>query len=317
MNEEVRIPVYLVTGFLESGKTSFLNFTIAEDYFQIEEPTLLIVTEEGIESYDKEELKKYNTYLEVLEEKEELTPEKLVEFEKKYNPDRVIFEYNPFWGVADFENLAWPDGWGIVQEIVMVDASCFQIYMQNMKSMFIEMATNADMITFNRCTPDLPLANFRRSIKVVNPGCEVLFEDENREITDIFEDSVPYDLTADVVKIEDEDYGIFYVDAGEEEEKYTGKIVSFKGKVLKSKDKQAKYFVAGRKAMTCCADDTAFIGYICYWDEAPALKMGSWVTVEAEVKYEYCKMYGDEGPVLYVRKVEAAEKPVNEMVYFT
>lgn len=78
-----------------------------------------------------------------------------------------------------------PRGWGIVQEIVTVDASCFQIYMQNMKSVFMEMAKNADMVMFNRCRPEDPLPSFRRSIKVVNQACDVLFENEEGEIDNI------------------------------------------------------------------------------------------------------------------------------------
>ena len=41
--DEIRVPIYLMTGFLESGKTSFLNFTIGQDYFYIEGRTLLIL----------------------------------------------------------------------------------------------------------------------------------------------------------------------------------------------------------------------------------------------------------------------------------
>ena len=315
--DEVRVPMYLISGFLESGKTTFLKFTISEDYFQIEEPTLLIVCEQGLEEYDEKELLKYKTVMAVIEEQKDLTPQKLVELERKYRPSRVVVEYNPFWSVAAFEAMEMPEGWEIVQEIVMVDASCFQVYMQNMKSLFVEMARNADMVTFNRCTNDLPLANFRRSIKVVNPGCEVLFEDNDRELTDVFEDSVPYDLNADVINIDDVDYGIFYVDAEENKDRYNGRTVSLKGRVLKSKKPDADFFVAGRKAMTCCADDTAFIGYVCKYKDSPRLKTGDWVKVEAKIKYKNLKIYGGEGPVLYVTKLENTEAPEHELVYFT
>lgn len=51
--DEITVPIYLMAGFLESGKTSFLNFTIEQDYFQIDGPTLLILCEEGEEEFDK------------------------------------------------------------------------------------------------------------------------------------------------------------------------------------------------------------------------------------------------------------------------
>ena len=72
--DEVEIPIYLITGFLESGKTSFINFTVAQDYFQIDGPTLLITTEEGEVEYDEKELLKHNTVLEIVEGPEQIPP---------------------------------------------------------------------------------------------------------------------------------------------------------------------------------------------------------------------------------------------------
>ena len=170
---------------------------------------------------------------------------------------------------------------------------------------------------FNRCTKELPLANFRRSIKVVNPACEILFEDSEGELTDIFEDSVPYDLNADVIEVDDVDYGIFYVDLGDHPERYEGKTVRFKGMVLKSRDVGADFFVPGRMAMTCCADDTTFIGYICKSKNAARLPMGSWVEVTASVEYKYVPVYHEEGPVFRAKSIKSAQPPESELVYFT
>lgn len=314
--DEIEIPIYLITGFLESGKTTFINFTVAQDYFQIDEPTLLITTEEGEVEYDEKELLKYNTVLEVVESQEQFTTEYLKKLKRRYNPERVILEYNPLWSVKKLEEMEMPKGWGIVQEIVTVDASCFQIYMQNMKSLFMEMSLHADMVMFNRCRPQDPLASFRRSIKVVNPACDVLFEDEEGEISNIFEDEMPYDLSADIIDIEDVDYGIFYVDMEDHPERYRGKTVRFKGRVLKSENAKAEFFVPGRMAMTCCADDTTFIGYICEFPKAKSLLMGQWVEVTAIVDWKYMEQYEGEGPVLKAKEVKPVQKPENDLVYF-
>ena len=314
--DEIEIPIYLITGFLESGKTTFINFTVAQDYFQIDEPTLLITTEEGEVEYDEKELLKYNTVLEVVESQEQFTPEYLKKLKRRYNPERVILEYNPLWSVKKLEEMEMPRGWGIVQEIVTVDASCFQIYMQNMKSIFMEMSLHADMVMFNRCRPQDPLASFRRSIKVVDPACDVLFEDEEGEISNIFEDSMPYDLDADIIDIEDADYGIFYVDMEDHPQRYRGKTVRFKGRVLKSENANAKFFVPGRMAMTCCADDTTFIGYICEFPKAKSLLMGQWVEVTAVVDWKYMEQYEGEGPVLIAKDIKSVQRPEVDLVYF-
>lgn len=316
LDEEVRVAVYVVTGFLESGKTTFLNYTMRQDYFQIPDTTLVITTEEGEEEYDKEELKKYNTAVEVIEEEEDLNFDTLKYLEKRYHPDRVLIEFNPFWSLGKLEIMKMPRGWGIIQEIVTVDSSCFQIYMNNMKSLFVEMVRNADMVIFNRASQELPLANFRRSVKVVNQAAEIIFEQEGGGIIDIFEDQLPYDLDQEVIDIAPEDYGIWYVDMMDNLEDYVGKTVRYSGQVLKSRDLEAGFFVPGRMAMTCCADDTQFIGYVCKWPDSKRLKMGSWVTVTAKIAEEYMEVYRDKGPVLYASEVVPAEKPEQELVYF-
>lgn len=311
------VPVYLITGFLESGKTQFLDFTIGQSYFRIPEKTLLIVCEEGEEEYDAANLKKNNTVMEMIEEPEDFTLDTLKMLDKKHKPGRVLIEFNPLWSVDKLYEMDLPKYWEMAQHIVCVDASSFQIYMNNMKSLFVEMIRNADMVIFNRCEMDYPLASFRRSVKVVNSRADVLFEDEDGEIDDIFQDEMPYDMEADIIEIEDIDYGIWYVDMMDNLEDYVGKKVKFKGQVLKSRDLNAGFFVPGRMAMTCCADDTQFIGYVCKSVNSKRLRMGSWVEVTAMVKKEYMEVYGDEGPVLQAIEIQPTEKPEQELVYFT
>ena len=314
--DEITVPIYLMAGFLESGKTSFLNFTIEQDYFQIDGPTLLILCEEGEEEFDEKALKKSRTSVEILENPEDLTPERLVAYDAFYNPARIIIEYNGMWQLSRLEELDMPKGWGIVQHIVTVDASTFQVYMNNMKSLFVEMIRNADMVLFNRCEQGMPLATFRRSVKVVNQAAEIIFEDEEGEIENIFEDEMPFDVNADIIEIMDEDYGIWFIDAMDHPETYKGKKVSFTGMVLKSREFEKDMFVPGRMAMTCCADDVQMIGYLCKTPLAVHLKHGEWVQVTAKVAYEYENFYHGQGPVLYATQVSPCEPLAEEMVYF-
>lgn len=314
--EELQIPIYFMAGFLESGKSEFLKFTVEQDYFQIDETTLLILCEEGEIEYDQKTLKECNTQLVVLESQEELTQESLEQLDEKYHPGRVIIEYNGMWPVSDFEKLKLPMFWKMAQHITVIDASTFQMYLNNMKSLVMDMVRNADLVIFNRCQQDSPLAMFRRNIKAVNQRAEIIFEDEEGEIENIFEDDLPYDLNDKVIHILPEDYGIFYIDALDHKEHYNGKTISFTGMVLKSKDFPTKVFVPGRMAMTCCADDTTFIGFLCKSPYGPKLKTGEWVKVTATVQYEKQPAYHGEGPVLYADFVEKTEPLKEELVYF-
>lgn len=205
---------------------------------------------------------------------------------------------------------------GHLQEIVIIDGGSYEIYRNNMQSVFSEMVQDADMVIFNRCKTSMSLANYRRGLKVDNPACDISFEDENGDLIDLFEESMPYDMNADIIDIDDVDYGIFYIDMEDNPKKYVGKTVRFKARAMKSRKEEAEYFVPGRKAMTCCADDTRVIGYICKTPLAKTLRHGQWVQVTAKVAFEYSKQYRGKGPVFYASEVVPCEAPAEEMVYF-
>lgn len=313
--EQPEVMVYLMTGFLDSGKSQFLKFTLAQDYFQIDGTTLLLLCEEGEEEYDAEELKKYGVVIETVDSQEELTEDLLAQLDVKYRPERVVIEYNGMWKVSDFEKMKLPEGWGIEQKLTTVDAGTFQMYLTNLKPLFVEMVRDAELVLFNRCTDLKPLAGYRRSVKVVSPQAEVIFEDENGEIENIFQDHVPYDLNAPVIEIRPEDYGIWYVDVMENPDRYRGKIVEYTARVLKPRSFPSKLFFPGRMAMTCCADDTTFLGYVCKSAYAPKLKAGQWVKIRAKVEYAKLAMYHGTGPVLEAENIEIGDE-IRELVYF-
>lgn len=312
---EPDIMLYLMTGFLDSGKTQFLKFTLKQEYFQIKGTTLLILCEEGEEEYDPKEMEKYHVVIEHVCSQQDLTEEWLREMNRLHQPKRVVVEYNGMWKVSDFEKLKLPQGWGIEQKLTTVDASTFQMYLTNLKPLFVEMVRDSEMVLFNRCTDKKPLVGYRRSVKVVSPQAEVIFEDEQGEVENIFEDDVPYDLNAAVIEVHREDYGIWYVDVMDNPDRYKGKTVEFTARVLKPKGFPSKVFLPGRMAMTCCADDTTFLGYVCKSPYAPKLKPGQWVTVRAKIGFGRVSIYRGVGPILEAEYVEPAE-PIEELVYF-
>lgn len=312
---ESNVMVYLMTGFLDSGKTEFLDFTLKQDYFQIDGKTLLILCEEGETEYNPMELLKYGVVIERVEEQSDFTEEFLQELAEKHEPERVVVEYNGMWKVSDFENMKLPEGWEIEQKLTTVDASTFQMYLANLKPLFVEMVRGAEMVLFNRCEDLKPLPGYRRSVKVVSPQAEVIFEDENGEIENIFEDDVPFDLNAPVVTIEKEDYGIWYVDIMEHPERYDGKIIEYTAKAAKPAGFPSKVFYPGRMAMTCCADDMTFLGYVCKSAYAPKIKNGQWVKIRAKVRFANVSVYRGKGPVLEAEYIEPVES-IEEYVYF-
>lgn len=316
----MEIPVYVVVGFLEGGKTSFLKDTLESEEFTSTEKSLLIACEEGEEEFEDSFLKKVNTSLALIDEPEDLTVDKLEEFQKQYHPDRVLIEYNGMWMLEELMNMDMPKDWTIVQVINIVNAESFPLYLNNMRSLIMEQFTISDMIIFNRCEDDTPGASYLRNIKAVNRRASVYFETKSGKPLEV-EEELPFDLDADVIEIEDIDFGVWYIDAMEESKKYDGKTVKFKGLVYKGKKFDRGTFVPGRFAMTCCADDISFFGFVCkggkeFAEMVDDLQNRDWVTVTAKVRHEFCKDYMRKGPVLYPVSIERAFKPKEELIYF-
>ena len=307
-------PVYMINGFLESGKTEFITFTLEQPYFRIKGKTLIILCEEGENEYDPKLLAKSKSVIEVIEEEEDFTPAKLIELEKKHKPERIVIEYNGMW---NFKNVKLPWHWKIEQQITMIDGSTFPMYYTNMRSLLAEMIRKSEMIIFNRCDGVEDLSSYKRNVKAVNPGAEIIFEDEDGEIDEIFEDDLPYDLNQDIIELDNEGYGIWYLDSMDHLERYIGKTLQFVAMVLKPEDFPKGYFVPGRMAMTCCADDMAFLGYACEFSGAESLQQKEWVKVTAIVSKQYWADYKGEGPMLHAISVEKTKAPKEEIINFT
>lgn len=306
-------PVYIINGFLESGKTEFISFTLAQPYFKTKGTTLLLLCEEGEVEYDTKLLKKSKTVVEVIENEEDFSPSHLLELEKKVNPERIIIEYNGMWNCKD---MTLPFHWTVEQQITTINALTFPMYYNNMRSLVAEMVRKSELIIFNRCDGIEDLGSYKRNVKAVNPQAEIIFEGKDGEINQLFEEDLPYDLKSDTLELDNQGYGIWYIDSMDNLERYVDKTIIFKAMVMRPRKFPKGYFVPGRMAMTCCADDMAFIGYACQYDKAEELSDKQWVKITAVVKKEYFAEYRGEGPVLHAVLVEPTEKPEDEIISF-
>ena len=315
LEKEEKMPVFVINGFLEAGKTQFISFTLQQDYFQSDGTTVLILCEEGDTEYDKELLKKTHTKIVTVEDASELDDDFFGRLEALYNPDRVLIEWNGIWPQ---DELKLPEDWQLFQQITIIDGSTFDLYLNNMKPLLALLVKNSELIIMNRCDglSDENITRYRRGLKALSPQAEMIFEDKDGEIDlAVLEEDLPYDMNADVIAIAPEDYGIWYIDALDNRERYEGKVVEFTAMVLKSPEFPKNYFVPGRMAMTCCEADMTFLGFVCKAREARTLETGKWVRVRAKIAYEFWKDYDGEGPVLYGEAVEPAEE-IKEVVQF-
>lgn len=316
MNE---IPVYLFTGFMDSGKTSLIKDTLFAQGFAKEGKSLVICCEDGDVEFTEEELTKNNVKLVMVEKEEDFTEDFLNRIQMEYQPEQVFLEYNGTWQVGPLFEMELPKHWMIVQQLATVDATTFDMYLSNMRAMIMEQLFSADVVIFNRCDDDTDKGKYRRNIKALNRKAQLVYEREDGSLDERPEE-LPFDISADEIQISEADYAIWYMDCQENPKKYEGKKVSFLALVYNPDKLKKGIMVPGRFAMTCCVEDITFIGFKTKYDKESEIPHKSWIKIKAEVHVEFAKEYKGKGPVLYPVSIEPAEKPAtqeDELVYFS
>ena len=310
------IPVYLFTGFLESGKTKFIQETLEDKRFNNGERTLLLVCEEGEEEYVPERFSGENVFIQYIEDTGRFTPDRLSAMVKRNKADRVVVEYNGMWQLSEFYN-ALPDDWTVYQEMMFADSTTFVNYNANMRSLVVDKLQGCELVIFNRCTDATDKMPLHKIVRGISRRADIAYDyvDGHVEYDDI-EDPLPFDIEAPVIEIGDRDFALWYRDMNEEPKKYIGKTLKFKGLVAADGKLPKDTFVIGRHIMTCCADDIQYGGLIAVWDGASGLKTRDWITVTATLEFEYNKGYRGKGPVLHVVSAEPAQAPEEQVVTF-
>ncbi|MBR2930369.1 MAG: hypothetical protein IKC32_03985 [Clostridia bacterium] len=312
----MEIAVYLFTGFLEAGKTSFIKETMKDPGFNDpDKKYLVILCEDGEEEYEPEDLGE-NVSFAHFDEEQLITPDRLSAMQKRAGADIVIVEYNGMWGIDRFYS-SLPEGWMVFQEIAIIDSKTAAVYNANMRQLMVDKLTSAEMVVFNRTTESTDKMELHKLVRGVSKRANICYEAVGGDIEfDSIEDPLPYDLEADVVEIKDEDFAIFYRDMVDEIDKYKGKTLRFKGIVATDPALPSSHFAVGRHIMTCCQDDIAYRGVVAKGMGSLKLKTRDWVIVEGVLNEEHSKLYGGVGPVLTVKAIERAEKPLQEVATF-
>ena len=310
----VQIPVYVFTGFLDSGKTKFIQETLEDPRFNAGERTLLLVFEEGEEEYDFSAYPHQNVFLEVLDQ-ETVSEKQLQALAKKHRAQRVVAELNGMQLVGDLYSR-FPEEWVVAQEVMFADSTTFMTYNANMRNLVMDKLVGGQMVVFNRLEPGADTMPLHKLARAANRRIDILYDftDGSTAFDDI-EDPLPFDINASTIEIKDEDYALWYRDITEEPQKYDGKVVHFKGQVALLRREKKNMFAPGRFVMTCCADDIQFCGIPCNYSGAAALQPRDWVMVKARIAAEKHPLYkGELGPVLTAISVQTGAAPAEQDV---
>ncbi|MCI6487605.1 MAG: hypothetical protein MSA25_06035 [Clostridiales bacterium] len=313
MSKTKDVPVYLFTGFLEAGKTKFIQETLEDRRFCNGERTLLLVCEEGEEEYAPDQFADKSVFIRVVESQDQLTGENLSRWLRETRAERVVIEYNGMW-MLDLLYSAMPEGWMVYQEFMFADATTFLSYNSNMRQLVYDKLKSCELVVFNRFNGSMDKMDYHKIVRAVSRRCDIAYEYVGGKVEyDDIQDPLPFDLNAPIVEIGDDDYAEWYRDMSEEPKKYEGKTVRFKCRALVRKKLPEKTFIVGRHVMTCCVEDIQFAGLVCQWEGADTVQDDSWMILTAKINFKFNRAYGKKGPVLtYVDSVlcQAPEQAV-------
>ena len=315
-NQEEFIPVYLFVGFLEAGKTKFMQGALEDKRFSTGERTLLLICEEGEEEFDVSRIPNGNVFPHVIEDAFDLNPETLQNLLAQYKAERVMIEYNGMWQLSDlFDNM--PDDWAVYQAVFIADAQTFMQYNANMRSLVVDKLNTCELVYFNRCPEKMDTKEFHQLVRGVSRRIDIYYEFTNGQtVFDDIEDPLPFDVNAKQIVIEDRDYALWFRDLMEDPAKYNGKTVTFKGVAVKNPGFPNNVFAIGRQIMTCCVEDIQYCWIAAQYDKNFVPRKQHWMTITGKIALQYNRAQNTSVPVLNVREFTDAEPPEQEVATF-
>ena len=308
------IPVYVISGLLESGKTTFIKDTVASDDFFTKGKTLILSGEEGEIEYEDEFLEKYNCEVIYFDSQDEFTILNIQDIVNKSRPNRIVVELNGMW---DLSKIEFPINFKVYQFINFINYQTFPIYFNNMRQLFLDCVKQSDVVVFINVNDKEQLENYSSIFKITNSNAQFMIMDEKGILSDAFKITLPYDIDADIIKINAKDYGIFYIDLFENKEKYIDKIIDVDLMVFFSKTLPKNTFVAGRMVMNCCSDDIQLFGHLCLNNKKVKLKDRSFINLVAQIKFEWSEQYQEEECALYPVSITPIEPLENAVLDLT
>ena len=316
MNENRDVPVYLFTGFLEAGKTKFIQETLEDKRFCNGERTLLLICEEGEEEYAPEQFADPNVVMAVVEDQSQLTEENLTAWLHDSRAERVVVEYNGMW-MLDLLYNAMPENWIVYQEFMFADARSFVSYNNNMRQLVYDKLKSCELVVFNRYSAAIDKMELHKIVRGASRRSDIAYEYAGGQVEyDDIQDPLPFDVNAPVIEIADEDYALWYRDLSEDPKKYEGKTVRFKCKTVVRKRLPPECFVVGRHLMTCCVNDIQFAGLVCQWKNADSIEDETWIMLTAKINFKFHRAYGKKGPVLSFIEANPSAAPAQEVATY-
>ena len=304
-------PVYIFSGFLDSGKTTSIKNTLLDPRFTEGEKTLICAFEQGDVEYDDEFLKKTNSAVEYLDFAS-FTPDIMKRLDNKYKPDRVFIEMNGLDNGIEFFKKGMVKGLEVAQILTTIDGSKFKLNMNNLKQFFYNHINISDLAIINR-SDNQDLRYFRNNLKGINQKIQIIYEDEKGNVTDKIEDNY-FDVTKPII-VSDADFGLWYMDLIDNPNKYDNVEITVNSYFYRIDDENPSVMGFGRKAMVCCSNDMQEILFPVFYDQKNNLKMNKFYTLHGFLRMTNT-VENSRVCVFYLEDYETCDELADSLVYF-
>ena len=308
--------IYVFNGFLDSGKTTFLQDTVLDTDFCDGEKTVIVVSEEGEIEYKQEEIESKNCDLVYIDNEEELNYQLFENIKNKYNPTQILIELNGMYMINRILAASKPEGMDVVQVLTTINAQTFSLYVNNMRSLVYNQVVHSDLVIFNRVDDTMKKSFLRNTVKAINGSVQIIYEKADGTVNTLEDDELPFDTSSSYLEIADHDFGLFCMDMIDHPETYHHKTIKLRGKFIGLDKQIPNGFILGREAMVCCADDTSLVGMVCVHQSAKQFIPNEWLELEGLVELKYDSDVGGDICILYVTDIKVILPLENEYVTF-
>ncbi len=272
---ERTIDTRLVYGFLDAGKTTYIQDCIENDYFCKYGTTLILCFEQGEADYDEEMLSGRRTTVAYYEGKTDIRRFCLDSIEA-CQPDRIYVEMNT---MTPELRAQFPACMQVGYAVTWIDWQTLPLYFANFKQLINQMVSDSGQVVFRGCPSKALLEPYSQAFRVMNQRAVYLRQDPMGYHEKAFDLFLPFSLEDPEIAIDEGGYVPFWLDALDHPEHYEGKTLRFLGPLELRRSGEDGSWSAGRVIMVCCMADLQFMSFPLA--AAPEGCGGGWVSLEA------------------------------------
>lgn len=274
---EKGIETRLVCGFLDAGKTTYIEDCIRNDFFHKYGTTLILCFEQGEAEYDRELLFEKKTSVAYYDGKEDIGAFCTRSIEA-YHPDRIYVEMNAM--MQDLREQL-PQDMQIVSAVTWIDWATLGLYFANFRQMISTMVRDSLQVTFRGCPSNELLMPYSQAFRLMNQKASYLRQDPMGYHEKAFDLFLPFSLDGPEILITTESFLPLWLDAFDHPEHYDGKMLKFQAP-LELRHNTGSGYSAGRVVMICCMADLQFMSFPL--EDTETVTGEGWITFAARAE---------------------------------